>query len=155
MINTSLCYIENNGRWLLIHRVKKKQDLNEGKWIGIGGKFEPGETPEQCCIREAKEETGFDITGLDYRGVVDFVSDEWPEEMMHLFTAVYYGRDAENLPECDEGFLEWVPIEKVGQLKLWEGDRIFLEIIKKKTPFFKLRLEYNGDRLADSSIEYE
>lgn len=154
MINTSLCYIENNGRWLMLHRVKKKQDLNKGKWVGVGGKFENGETPEQCCKREAREETGFEITELNYRGIVDFVSNEWPEELMHLFTAKYNGSDAESLPECSEGVLEWVPIEKVNELALWEGDRIFLEIIKKETPFFKLRLEYNGDALIDNSIEY-
>ena len=105
MKNTSLCYIENNGKYLMLHRVKKENDLNHDKWIGIGGKFEDGESPEECNAREVLEETGLTLLNAKYRGIVTFVSDVWETEYMHLFTATKFQG---NLIECDEGILEWI-----------------------------------------------
>ena len=154
MIQTSLCYIIKDGRYLLLHRVKSKKqemgDPNAGKWIGIGGKFEVGETPEQCNIREVWEETGLTLTDYTYRGVVDFISDLWENEQMHLFTASgFEGR----LKDCEEGELAWINEDDVLSLPMWEGDRIFLEKIKQETPFFHLTLQYEGDSLVHAEMD--
>lgn len=145
MKNTSLCYIVRNGKVLLLHRTKKENDLNEGMWIGIGGKFEENESPEECVLREVREETGLTLTEYAYRGIVTFVSDRWEGEYMHLFTAT----DTEGtlIGACDEGDLEWVDQEIFRTLPQWEGDRIFLDLLEQNEPFFSLKLEYEGSIL--------
>lgn len=149
MRNTTLCYIEKDGAYLLLHRIKKENDMNRDKWIGIGGKFEDKESPEECAVREAFEETGLTLTSLDYRGIVTFVSDEFETEYMHLFTSKSFEGE---IKECDEGVLEWVKKEKMYTLPTWEGDYIFLELIEKDTPFFSLKLEYAKDRLISAVL---
>lgn len=144
MINSTLCYIEKDNKYLMLHRVKKQNDLNQDKWIGIGGKFEDKESPEDCLLREAKEETGLTLTSYRYRGIVTFISDVWPTEYMHLFTADAYEG---TIKECDEGVLEWIEKEKLLSLKLWEGDKIFLRLLDSDQPFFSLKLQYEGDDL--------
>ena len=143
MKNTTLCYIHNGrGQTLLLHRVKKKNDLNQDKWIGVGGKFEDKESPEDCLLREVKEETGLTLTRYRYRGIVTFVSAVWETELMHLFTADGFVGE---LRECDEGTLEWVDDALVPSLPTWEGDRLFLELLAQDRPFFSLKLEYDAD----------
>ena len=150
MRNTTLCYIRNDrGQTLLIHRIKKKNDLNHDKWIGVGGKFEDKESPEECLVREIKEETGLTLTAYHYRGIVTFVSDEWETEYMHLFTADGFTGE---LTRCDEGVLEWVDNDKVAALPTWEGDRIFLRLIDEDAPFFSLKLVYTGDTLTYAAL---
>ena len=145
MINTTLCYIERGDEWLLLHRVKKKNDLNRDKWIGLGGKFEPGEDAEQCLLREVREETGLELQRWRYRAVITFVSDQWPMEYMHLFTAdEFRGTPG----ECDEGELQWIRKADFAALPQWEGDRIFLRLLEEGEDFFTLVLEYRGDRLV-------
>ena len=150
MKNTTLCYIENErGAYLMLHRVKKENDCNRDKWIGVGGKFEDGESPEECVLRETLEETGLTLTDWRYRGIVTFVSDRWETEYMHLFTATgWTGR----LHECDEGVLEWVSREQFRGLPQWEGDRIFLRLIEEDAPFFSLKLRYEGEHLAYAAL---
>ena len=148
MILSTLCYIEKEGCWLMLHRTKKKNDINHDKWLGIGGKFEEGESPEECLLREVREETGLTLTDYRFRGLVTFVSDEAPTEYMHLFTATGF---TGTLRECDEGTLEWIPIGEVGLLPLWQGDRLFLSLLQQEGPFFSLKLEYRGDRLVGAS----
>jgi len=147
---TTLCYIENEGCYLMLHRVKKEQDENKDKWIGIGGKFEEGESPEECVLREAKEETGLTLTNYKYRGIVTFVSDVWPCEYMHLFTATGFEGA---LKDCDEGVLEWLPKDRLYGLPMWAGDRIFLELLDKDVPFFSLKLVYEGERLVYAALD--
>ena len=149
MRNTSLCYIEHDGKYLMLHRVKKEHDENHDKWIGIGGKFEEGESPEDCMLREAKEETGLDILRWRYRGIVTFVSDEWGTEYMHLFTADEF---AGNIKDCDEGVLEWISKKELLSLPMWEGDLIFLRLIDSDAPFFSLKLCYKGDNLTQAVL---
>ena len=146
MINTTLCYIEKDGEYLMIHRVKKKNDLNHDKWIGVGGKFEYGESPHECAIREIREECGVVPKDLRYRGIVTFVSDEYGTEYMHLFTSDGYEGEIDY--NCNEGVLEWVKKEKIPSLPIWEGDKIFFELLDKDEGFFSLKLEYEGDRLV-------
>ena len=148
-INTTLCYIEQNGCYLMLHRVKKENDINKDKWIGIGGKFEDKESPEDCVLREAKEETGLTLRDPQYRGLVTFVSDRYPTEYMHLFWA---DRFSGSLKDCDEGTLEWVPKQKVRTLPLWEGDHIFLDLLEQRAPFFSLKLTYRGDTLTEAIL---
>ena len=149
MRNTTLCYIEKDGRYLMLHRVKKENDLNKDKWIGVGGKFEDKESPEECVIRETYEETGLTLLDFDYRGIVTFVSDEWETEYMHLFVGKEF---CGKLKECDEGVLEWVEKEKVKELPLWEGDKLFLDLLTKDVPFFSMKLVYEGDTLVDARM---
>ena len=146
MRNTTLCYIQNDrGQTLLLHRVKKENDLNKDKWIGVGGGFEDKESPEDCLLREVYEETGLTLTRWQYRGIVTFVSDKWETEYMHLYTADGWTGD---IKECDEGTLEWVDNTRIPTLPAWAGDRIFLDLIAKDVPFFSLKLEYTGEALT-------
>ena len=150
MRNTTLCYIEQNGRYLMLHRVKKDQDLNRDKWIGIGGKFESGESPENCLLREVEEETGLQLDSWRYCGIVTFVSEEWGTEYMHLFHSdSFHG----TLRECGEGVLEWIDKSALQNLPaLWEGDRIFLRLMEEGGPFFSLKLCYRGDSLSGAEL---
>ena len=156
MRNTSLCYIENSGRYLMLHRVKKTVDENKDKWIGIGGKFEERESPEECTLREIHEETGLSLTAEDlrFRGIVTFVSDEWGTEYMHLFTCRIGDEKLSEIfgSENEEGVLEWVPLEKIGSLPIWEGDRIFLKLLAEDAAFFSLKLEYCGEQLVRHTL---
>lgn len=144
--NTTLCYIEKDGSYLMLLRNKKKNDLNEGKWIGVGGKFEENESPEECLIREVKEETGLTLKTQRLRGVITFVSDKWEGEYMYLFTSDSFEG---TIKECDEGELKWIPKDEVMGLKLWEGDRAFLKLLFEDSPFFTMKLCYKGDELVD------
>lgn len=150
MTETTLCYLTVNGKVLLLHRIRKKNDPNEGKWIGIGGKFEENEAPEDCALREFREETGLTLTEWRYRGIVTFVSDRWEGEHMHLFTAT--AAEGTLTRDCDEGVLQWVPVEQAGTLPTWEGDRVFLELLAREEPFFSLRLSYRGDTLTEARL---
>ena len=152
MVNTTLCYIEKDGRYLMLHRVKKEHDINKDKWIGIGGKFEPGESPEDCLLREAREETGLTVTSYRYRGIVTFVSDEWGCEYMHLFTV--HGWEGEAQP-CDEGELCWIRKDTLYNLTMWAGDRLFLSLLAADAPFFSLKLRYEGERLRGAWLNGE
>ena len=145
MINSTLCYLERGDQYLMLHRVKKKGDLNHDKWIGVGGKFEEGESPEDCILRETREETGLTLTAYRYRGLVTFVSDQAPPEDMHLFTATEWTGTPH---PCDEGDLAWIGKRALRELPMWEGDRIFLRLLEEETPFFSLKLKYEGDRLV-------
>lgn len=150
MINTTLCYIQWGEDYLMLHRIKKQNDLNQDKWIGVGGKFEDKESPEDCLLREVREETGLTLTSYRYRGIVTFVSDRWPTEYMHLFTADGW---TGALKECDEGVLEWLPRRRLLELPHWEGDAIFLDLIAREdTPFFSLKLCYEGETLTQAVL---
>ena len=150
MKNTTLCYIHNDrGQTLLLHRVKKENDLNHDKWIGVGGKFEDKESPEDCLLREVKEETGLTLTAYRYRGIVTFVSAVWETELMHLFTADGFEG---TLRDCDEGTLEWVDDAVVPTLPTWAGDRLFLDLLAQDIPFFSLKLEYDAAETLTSAI---
>ncbi len=138
---STLCYIEREGNYLMLHRTVKKHDVNKDKWIGVGGHFEADESPEECLLREVKEETGYTLTSYRYRGIVTFVSGDGVTEYMSLFTADGFEGDPIS---CDEGQLEWVPIEKVWKLNIWEGDKIFFRLMDEGTPFFSLKLVYDG-----------
>ena len=152
MKNTTLCYIENpQGEYLMLHRVKKENDLNHDKWIGVGGKCEEGESPEECICRETLEETGLTLTDYRYRGVITFVSDEWEGEYMHLFTATGWTGD---IHECNEGVLEWLHKDALAALPQWAGVRIFLDLIRRAdTPFFSLKLQYRGETLVYAALD--
>ena len=149
MVNTSLIYIEKESSYLMLHRVKKQNDYNKDKWIGIGGKFENAESPEDCVIREVREETGLELNPdkLEYRGIVTFICDDENEpdglftEFMHLFWTDSFSGKMIASDDCDEGSLEWVPKTKLKELPHWKGDEIFLDLIERKTPFFSLKLE--------------
>ena len=147
---TTLCYIEKDGCYLMLHRIKKEQDENRDKWIGVGGKFEDRESPEDCVLREVKEETGLTLTDYQYRGIVTFVSDVWPCEYMHLFTAAGFEGQ---IKTCDEGVLEWLPKDKLYGLPMWAGDRIFLELLDRGAPFFSLKLVYEGETLVQAVLD--
>lgn len=146
---TTLCYIEKNSSYLMLHRVTKKNDINHDKWIGVGGHFEFKESPEDCLLREVKEETGLTLKNFKFRGIVIFVSDEEPAEYMCLYTSDDFEG---NLTECDEGKLEWVPFEKIESLELWEGDKIFLRLLHSDAPFFSLKLVYKNGELIQKFL---
>ena len=142
----TLCYIEKDHKYLMLYRNKKKDDLNQGKWIGVGSKFEANETPEECLIREVKEETGLTLTKYCYRGLVTFVSNEAETEYMHLFTATEFTGE---LQECNEGELHWVDKDKVLELPTWEGDAVFLQKLFTAKTYFSLKLRYEGEKLVE------
>ena len=152
MKETTLCYIERGGEYLMLHRTKKRNDENGGKWIGVGGHIEPGETPDECVLREAKEETGLTLTDCQARGIVDFHSDIWEDETMYLYTASEWTGE---LRECDEGDLEWIAKDRLLALTLWEGDRIFLKLLNEGAPFFRLSLYYRGEALTRAALNGE
>ena len=146
--NSTLCYIEKDNKYLMLHRIVKKDDVNKDKWIGVGGQFEFGESPEDCVLREVKEETGYTLTSYQYRGLVTFVFADIEMEFMSLFTAD--GFEGEPI-ECNEGVLEWVPVNEIEHLNLWEGDKIFFRLLEEKIPFFSLKLVYNLDGQLESA----
>ena len=150
MHNSTLCYITRGDDVLMLHRVKKKNDINKDKWIGIGGKFEHEEAPDECLLREAKEETGLTLTSWRCRGVVTFLNDGCDGEYMYLFTADGFEGQ---LKECDEGDLQWVSREFLYSLPMWEGDKIFLDLLWQDTPFFLLTLRYSGDTLTEAVLD--
>ena len=150
MKQTTLCYLERGDEYLMLHRTKKKNDENHDKWIGVGGKFEAGESPEDCMHREIFEETGFTVTDYRYRGIVTFVSDIYETEYMHLFTVTDWTGEAR---ECDEGELAWIKKQKLFDLTLWQGDRIFLKLLQEDVPFFSLKLTYRGDELMEAILD--
>lgn len=152
MLNTTLCYIEKDGFYLMLHRTKKKNDVNHDKWVGIGGKFEEGESPEDCLLREVKEEVGITLLSYTYRGIITFVSDKYPTEYMHLFTASDFV--GEVLP-CDEGEPVWVEKSKIASLPIWEGDKIFFRLLNENAPFFSLKLKYEGEHLKEAILNGE
>lgn len=133
----------------MLHRITKKNDINKDKWIGVGGHFEKGESPEDCLLREVKEETGLTLDSFDFRGIVTFVYNDEPAEYMHLFTSKNFSG---TLIDCDEGKLEWVSFEKINNLELWEGDKIFLKLLQKNSPFFSLKLIYNQGKLQNFTL---
>ena len=149
MIQSTLCYITQGDQVLMLHRVKKKNDINRDKWIGIGGKFENQESPDECLLREALEETGLQLTSWRCRGVVTFLCEGIEGEYMYLFTADGFEGD---LKTCDEGDLQWVSREFLGNLPKWEGDDIFLRLLWEDAPFFLLKLRYCGDRLEEAVL---
>ena len=154
MLNTTLCYLEKGDQYLMLHRIKKANDVNEGKWVGVGGKCEEGESPEECLLREVREETGLLLTEYRYRGLVTFVSDRWTGEYMHLFTASSWSAP-DNLPDCREGVLEWISKRDLLSLPMWEGDAIFLRLLEENAPFFSLKLQYKGERLIYAALNGE
>jgi len=147
---TTLCYIERKDSYLMLHRIKKVNDENHDKWIGVGGKFEYGESPEECLLREVREETGFLLKKYRFRGLVTFVSDEWGTEYMHLFTATEYEGE---MKECEEGELVWVPKKDIENLNLWEGDKVFFGLLDETEDFFTLKLRYEGEKLVETVVE--
>ena len=150
MKQTTLCYLERGDSYLMLHRVKKQNDVNKDKWIGVGGRFEDKESPIDCMQREIKEETGFDVKRYRYRGIVTFVSDVCETEYMHLFTVT----DWEGTQTvCDEGNLEWIKKEDLFRLPMWEGDKIFLQLLFDDAPFFSLKLVYQGDTLVSHQLD--
>lgn len=149
MLNTTLCYICRGSEYLMLHRVKKENDINRDKWIGVGGKFEPDESPDECLLREVREETGLRLTQYRYCGIITFVSDRWQTEYMHLFHATGFTGE---LLQCDEGQLEWIEKDRLLALPQWAGDRIFLDLMQKNVPFFSLKLRYEGETLAEAVL---
>ena len=152
MLNTTLCYIEKGGEYLMIHRVKKKNDMNHDKWIGLGGKLEPGESPFDCVRREIREEAGITLEELSYRAIITFVSNEFGTEYMHLFTSDKFSGKIRK--DCPEGELAWISKETLLSLPIWEGDKIFLRLLETETRFFSLKLVYEGDKLVSHTLEY-
>lgn len=146
---STLCYIEKDGCYLMLHRTKKEHDVNSGKWIGVGGKFESGETPEECLLREVKEETGLTLTRYRFRGILTFLAEGWENEYIHLYTADSFEG---SLSECAEGELAWIEKDKLETLALWEGDKIFLRLLQEDTGFFSLKLKYDGDALTETKL---
>lgn len=147
---TTLCYIEKDESYLMLHRVKKEKDINKDKWIGVGGHFEEGESLEECLLREVREETGLTLTSWRLRGIITFSTDTYETEYMFLYTADAYTGE---LTECNEGTLEWVEKKAVYELPIWEGDKIFFRLLEEQADFFSLKLRYEGDRLAEAVID--
>lgn len=148
-MNTTLCYIEQDEKYLMLLRNKKKVDVNKGKWIGVGGHFENDESPEECVLREVYEETGLTLTDYRLRGIITFTSDKWDTDYMHLYTATGFTGE---LKDCDEGELKWIPKSEILDLNLWEGDRVFLKLLFEDTGIFSMKLTYEGDNLVDKQV---
>lgn len=146
---TTLCYIEKDEKYLMLHRISKENDINKDKWIGVGGHFEPDESPEECLLREVKEETGLTLTSYRFRGLVTFMSDKWQTEYMCLYTADEYEGE---MTDCDEGVLTWIEKSELEHLSLWEGDKIFLKLLAEEKPFFSLKLRYEGEVLKEAVL---
>lgn len=147
---TTLCYIERDGQYLMMHRVKKEHDINKDKWVGIGGHFEQDESPEECLLRETREETGLTLTDYRLRGVITFISDKWQTEYMFLYTATgYEGK----IGDCNEGTLEWIDRTDVYDLPIWAGDRIFFRLLEWRQDFFSLKLRYVGEQLTEVMLD--
>ena len=147
---TTLCYIEKEDSYLMLHRVKKENDVNKDKWIGVGGHFEAGESPEECLLREVYEETGLTLVSWRLRGIITFSTDVYETEYMFLYTADRY---TGSLTECNEGTLEWVEKSRVPMLPIWEGDKIFFRLLEEQAEFFSLKLRYTGDSLAEAVLD--
>lgn len=147
---TTLCYIIKDGKWLMLHRTKKEEDANAGKWIGVGGKLEAGESPENCLFREVFEETGLTVKSHRFRGIVTFISDKWDDEMMFLYTVDDFDG---NIKPCDEGDLKWIDEADVPSLNLWEGDKVFIRLLCENSPFFSLKLSYTGETLSHIELD--
>ena len=146
MKDTTLCYIERDGKYLMLYRNKKENDVNEGKYVGIGGHFEGNETPSECVIREVREESSLILNTPKYRGIVTFVSDKYESERMHLFTCDDFSGE---ISECNEGELSWVEKSKIEELPMWEGDIYFLRMLNEERDFFQMKLVYKGDTLIE------
>lgn len=147
---TTLCYIEKDNKYLMLHRVSKKNDINKDKWIGVGGHFENRESPEDCLLREVKEETGLTLLSFKFRGIVTFIADDYPTEYMCLYTSDSFEGE---IGKCDEGKLQWIDKDKIPLLNLWEGDKIFLKLLSENSPFFSLKLVYTGDELEEAFLD--
>ncbi len=150
---TTLCYLEQNGCYLMLHRTKKEKDINKDKWIGIGGHLEEGESPEECLVREMREETGVTPVSPKLRGIITFVSDRYGTEYMFLYSAKAY--QGELSSDCPEGDLQWVEKDRITSLPLWEGDKIFLRLMSENHPFFSLKLSYQEDNLVYAALDGE
>ena len=152
MFHCTLCYLESEkGEYLMLHRVKKKNDVNHDKWIGVGGKFEEDESPEECLLREVREETGLTLTRWRFRGIITFVAEGHETEYIYLYTADQWTGE---MIECNEGDLEWIPKGKVCDLPIWEGDKIFFRLIENPdSPFFSLKMAYRGDELVQAALD--
>lgn len=146
---TTLCYIERDDSYLMMHRVKKENDINKNKWIGVGGHFEESETPEECLLREVREETGLELTSWKLHGIITFSTDIYPTEYMFLYTADGYTGE---MIECNEGNLEWVKKADVYDLPIWEGDKVFFKLLEEQEEFFSLKLRYEGDKLVETVL---
>lgn len=150
MILSSLCYIENNEKYLMVHRTKKENDINKDKWLGIGGKFEDRESPEECVVREVKEETGLTLNSYKLRCIVTYVSTTWETEYMYVFTSNDF---TGTLIECNEGDLEWIDKKQITKLPIWEGDKFFVEKLQKDDTFFTVKFEYDGEKLIKHHLK--
>ena len=150
MILSTLCYIEKDNKYLMLHRTKKKNDINKDKWLGIGGKFEEGESPEECIVREVMEETGLKLNSYQLRTIVTYVSTDWETEYMYVFTSNDFTGD---LIECNEGDLQWIDKKEVTKLNTWEGDKIFVEKLQNDSGFFTVKFEYDGDKLVKYNLK--
>lgn len=151
MILSTLCYIEKNGKYLMLNRNKKEKDINKGKWIGVGGKFEYGESPEECVLREVKEETGLILKSYKLRCIVTYVSNSWETEYMFVFTSNDF--EGQQNIDCDEGDLKWIDKESIVNLNTWEGDKIFIKKIQEDDTFFTIKFVYNGEKLQSYDLK--
>lgn len=151
MENTTLCYLEQDGCYLMMHRTKKEKDINKGKWIGVGGKFEEGESPHDCVVREVMEETGFCLNSYQFRGIVTFLYGQNQTQHMHLFTTTDF--TGQQKSDCPEGTLQWIKKEDIAKLPLWQGDKIFLKLLQTDCAFFTLKLVYEGDTLIQAVLD--
>ena len=148
---TTLYYIEQDNKYLMLHRVKKENDINKDKYIGIGGHFEYGESPDECLLREVKEETGLTLTSYRPRGIITFVYGDDVVEYMHLYTSEDFKGE---IGACDEGELVWIDKDKVYDLNIWEGDRVFFRLLEENRVFFLLKLVYNvNDELTNAILD--
>lgn len=148
---TTLCYLEKDESWLMLHRVKKKNDVNQDKWIGVGGHAESYESPEDCLLREVKEETGLTLTDYRFRGIVTFALKDVETQYMCLYTAT--GWEGELISDCREGVLEWVKKDRIDELELWVGDKVFFKLLAQEHPFFSLKLSYEKDDLKECVLD--